>query len=80
LVRRQQNDHLRKRGRFSGRATPEEVQHQRDQRYDQQEVNQPTGNVEREESQHPHYKQDNKQRYKHLNLLRTFVRFLRGDV
>ena len=45
--------------------TPEEVQHQRNRRYDQQQVNQTTGNVEREQSQQPHYQQNNKQREKH---------------
>jgi hypothetical protein len=48
---------------LSSRATtPEEVRHQRNNRYYQQKVNQPTGNVEREKSQQPHYKQNNKQR------------------
>jgi hypothetical protein len=46
---------------FSGRATaPEEVHHQRNHRYDQQKVNQTAGDVEREKSQQPHYKQNSK--------------------
>jgi hypothetical protein len=46
---------------LSSRATaPEEVHHQRNHRYDQQKVNQPTGHVEREKSQQPQYQQNNK--------------------
>jgi Sec-independent protein translocase protein TatA len=33
----------------------EEMHHQRNQRNDQQDVDQPTGNVEREHSQQPHH-------------------------
>jgi hypothetical protein len=51
-------------------STPEEVRHQGNDGYDQQKVNQPTGHVEREKSQQPHYKQDHKQRQEHLKLLR----------
>jgi hypothetical protein len=40
----------------SGPAAPEEVHDQRYHRYDQQEVNQGTGNVEREKTQQPQYK------------------------
>jgi hypothetical protein len=48
---------------FSSRAVaPEEMHNQRNHRYYQQKVNQPTGDVEREESQQPHYQQNNKQR------------------
>jgi hypothetical protein len=60
-----------KRALLSGRATaPEEVHHQRNHRDYQQKVNQPTGNVEREKSQQPQYKQNNEQRHEHANLLR----------
>jgi hypothetical protein len=45
---------------FSSRATaPEEVHDQRNDGDYQQKVNQPTGNVEREKSQQPQYKQHN---------------------
>ena len=44
----------------SSRATaPEEVHDQRNDGDYQQKVNQPTGNVEREKSQQPQYKQHN---------------------
>ena len=46
----------------SSRATaPDEVHNQRNDGDYQQEVNQPTGNVEREKPQQPHYKQNEKQ-------------------
>jgi hypothetical protein len=49
--------------RLSGRATAsEEMQHQSNHRDNQQKVNQPTGNVEREEPHQPHYEQNKKQR------------------
>jgi hypothetical protein len=41
-------------------SPPENVRHQRNHGYDQQEVNQPTGDVERKKSQQPHYKQNDK--------------------
>jgi hypothetical protein len=48
---------------LSSRAmTPEEMHHQRNHSHNQQKVNQRTGNVEREKSQEPHYKQNNEQR------------------
>jgi hypothetical protein len=57
---------MAKRGSALGSATaPNEVNHQRNHRYDQQEVNQPTRNVEGEKSQQPQYEQNRKQRYKH---------------
>jgi hypothetical protein len=46
----------------SGATTPEEVCHQRNHRDYYQKVNQPTGNVEREKSEQPHYKQNSKER------------------
>jgi len=52
----------------SGYATsPEQVQHQRNQSYDQQKMNQPAGNVERQKSHQPHYKQNDKQCEIHRN-------------
>jgi Sec-independent protein translocase protein TatA len=50
------------RPRSSRGVAPEEVHHQRNQRDYQQKVDQPTGNVEREKSQQPHYEQNGKQR------------------
>jgi len=47
-------------------AAPEEVEQQRNDRDDQQNVNQPTSYVEREESQQPQYQQNHKQRQEHL--------------
>jgi hypothetical protein len=49
----------------SGATAPEEVHHQSNHRYDQQKVNQPAGNVEREKSQQPQHQQNNKQPQKH---------------
>jgi hypothetical protein len=57
----------------SSRATTtEEVHNQRNQRYYQQKVNQPAGNVEREKPHQPHYQQNNEKHKKHGNLLCTF--------
>jgi hypothetical protein len=41
------------------------VHHQRNNRQDQQNVNQPTGNMERKKSQQPHYQQNAKYPDKH---------------
>jgi hypothetical protein len=49
----------------SGAMTPEEVHHQRNDRYYQQKVNQSTRNVECEKSEHPHDQQNKKQCQKH---------------
>lgn len=48
----------------SALPTSDEVQHQSDHRDDEQKVNQPTGNVEREKTQQPQNQQNKKQRQK----------------
>jgi hypothetical protein len=54
---------VRTRPCFSSHATtPEEVDHQRNRRDDQQKVNEPTGNVECEKPQQPQNQQNKKQR------------------
>jgi hypothetical protein len=42
------------------------MHHQRNYRYDQQQMDQPAGNMEREESEQPQHQQNDKQSEKHL--------------
>jgi hypothetical protein len=48
--------------RSSHASASEKVHHQSNHRYDEQKMNQPPGNVEREKPQHPQHKQNKKQR------------------
>jgi hypothetical protein len=53
---------------FSGRAAPDKVQHQTNHRDDQQNVNQPAGNVERKKAEQPQYHQNKKYCDEHLKV------------
>jgi hypothetical protein len=47
---------------LSRAATPEKMHDQSDQRNDQQQMNQPAGNMKREKSHQPQHEQNKKQR------------------
>ena len=56
--------------------TPDYVENQRNDRDDDQQVNQTAGNVKRDESEEPHDEQDEEQEEKHGDILSHFVSIL----